>query len=166
MKKRRFYPDLYVKTVYDIDLNSLKEMGIKAFIFDIDNTLVTYDDPVPTEIVMDYFKKLDDMGFMVYLVSNNNLERVKPFAEYAGLPYFAKALKPRKKYLKIALSDMGVKAEETALVGDQLFTDVWAGTRMNMYAILVDPISDKEDSFVHFKRKIEKWIFNRYNSNV
>jgi len=166
MKKRRFYPDLYVKTVYDIDLNSLKEKGIKAFIFDIDNTLVTYDDPVPTEIVMDYFKKLDDMGFKVYLVSNNNIERVKPFAEYAVLPYFAKALKPRKKYLKIALSDMGVKAEETALVGDQLFTDVWAGTRMNMYAILVDPISDKEDSFVHFKRKIERWIFNRYNSNV
>lgn len=166
MKKRKFYPDLYVKTVYDIDLNSLKEKGIKAFIFDIDNTLVTYDDPVPTEIVMDYFKKLDDMGFKVYLVSNNNLERVKPFAEFADLPYFAKALKPRKKYLKIALSDMDVKAEETALVGDQLFTDVWAGTRMNMYAILVDPISDKEDSFVHFKRKIEKWIFNRYNSNV
>ncbi len=166
MKKRRFYPDLYVKTVYDIDLNNLKEKGIRAFIFDIDNTLVTYDDLVPTEIVMDYFKKLDEMGFKVYLVSNNNLERVKPFAEFAKLPYFAKALKPRKKYLKIALSDMGVKAEETALVGDQLFTDVWAGTRMNMYAILVDPISDKEDSFVHFKRKIEKWIFNRYNSNV
>lgn len=166
MKKRRFYPDLYVKTVYDIDLNYLKENGIKAFIFDIDNTLVTYDDPVPTEIVMDYFKKLKETGFKVYLVSNNDLERVKPFAEFASLPYFAKALKPRKKYLKIALSDMGVKAEETALVGDQLFTDVWAGTRMNMFAILVDPISDKEDSFVHFKRKIEKWIFNRYNSNV
>ena len=166
MKKRRFYPDLYVKTVYDIDLNSLKEKGIKAFIFDIDNTLVTYDDPVPTEIVMSYFEKLKEMGFKVYLVSNNNLERVKPFAEFANLPYFAKALKPRKKYLKIALSDMGVKPEETALVGDQLFTDVWAGTRMNMFAILVDPISDKEDSFVHFKRKNERWIFNRYNSNV
>ncbi len=166
MKKRRFYPDLYVKTVYDIDLFSLKEKGIKAFIFDIDNTLVTYDDPVPTELVMEYFKKLKEMGFKVYLVSNNNLERVKLFAEYAKLPYFARALKPRKKYLKIALTDMDVKPEETALVGDQLFTDVWAGTRMNMYAILVDPISDKEDSFVHFKRKIEKWIFNRYNSNV
>ena len=166
MKKRRFYPDLYVKTVYDIDLFNLKEKGIKAFIFDIDNTLVTYDDPVPTELVMEYFKKLKEMGFKVYLVSNNNLERVKLFAEYAKLPYFARALKPRKKYLKIALTDMDVKPEETALVGDQLFTDVWAGTRMNMYAILVDPISDKEDSFVHFKRKIEKWIFNRYNSNV
>ena len=166
MKKRRFYPDLYVKTVYDIDLFNLKEKGIKAFIFDIDNTLVTYDDPVPTELVMEYFKKLKEMGFKVYLVSNNNLERVKLFAEYAKLPYFARALKPRKKYLKIALTDMDVKPEETALVGDQLFTDVWAGTRMNMYAILVDPISDKEDSFVHFKRKIEKWLFNRYNSNV
>ena len=48
--------------------------------------------------------------------------------------------------------------DNTALIGDQLFTDVWGANRAGVTSILVNPISDKEDKFVAFKRHIEKFI--------
>ena len=50
---------------------------------------------------------------------------------------------------------MNVAPCEAALVGDQLFTDVCGGNRLDMLTILVKPISVSEDWFVRFKRGFE-----------
>lgn len=153
------HPTIFVDTVFDIDLKKLKDCGIKAFIFDIDNTLARYADALPDEKTANWLKELWDMGFGVFFVSNNNdVERVKKFAEYVDVPYKAKALKPLSIHLKKACRSMGVTPKETALVGDQLFTDIWGGNWLKMYTILVKPISEVEDSFVKFKRKFERRI--------
>ncbi len=152
------HPTIFVDTVFDIDLKALKDSGIKAFIFDIDNTLAPYADPVPDEKTAGWLKELQLMGFGVFFASNNNIERVKRFAESAGFPYKARAMKPLGIYLKRACRSMGVTPKETALVGDQLFTDVWGGNWLKMYTILVKPISEVEDRFVKFKRRFEKRI--------
>lgn len=154
-------PDIFAETVYDIDLNALKDEGIRGFVFDIDNTLVTYADPVATETVVEWLGKLRDMNFKLYIVSNNDKERVRIFSESVNLPHYGKALKPLKKYLKRACRDMGIAPAETALVGDQLFTDIWGGNLMNMKTILVKPISEVEDGFVKFKRRFERRILRK-----
>ncbi|MDO4744132.1 MAG: YqeG family HAD IIIA-type phosphatase [Clostridia bacterium] len=153
-----FLPDIFAETVFDINLEELKKEGIKAFIFDIDNTLATYAMPVADEKTAIWLKNLQDMGFGVFIVSNNNRERVRIFAEDAGVPYFGKALKPLSFFLRRACRKMGVKPSETALVGDQLFTDIWGGSLLRMKTILVKPISDVEDGFVKFKRRFERRI--------
>lgn len=153
-----FLPTVFVDTVFDMDLNSLKESGIKAFIFDIDNTLATYAMPIPDEKTADWLRSLKEMGFGVYFVSNNNHERVRKFAEFVDVPYFAKAGKPLSFFLRKACRRMGASPRETALVGDQLFTDIWGGNWLRMYTVLVKPISDVEDSFVKFKRRFERKI--------
>lgn len=153
-----FHPTIFVDTVFDIDLKALKDGGIKAFIFDIDNTLAPYADAVPDEKTTAWLKGLGDMGFGVFFASNNNAERVKRFAESVGIPYKARAMKPLGVYLKRACRSMGVTPKETALVGDQLFTDVWGGNWLKMYTILVKPISEAEDGFVKFKRRFERKI--------
>jgi predicted HAD superfamily phosphohydrolase YqeG len=38
--KKFFKPNLYELSIFDIDLDKLKEIGIKGFIFDVDNTLI------------------------------------------------------------------------------------------------------------------------------
>lgn len=152
------HPTIFVDTVFDIDLKDLKMRGIKAFIFDIDNTLARYADPVPDQQTVEWLKTLRDMGFGVFFASNNNTERVKRFAESVDIPYKARAMKPLGIYLKRACRSMGVTPPETALVGDQLFTDVWGGNWLKMYTILVKPISEVEDSFVKFKRRFERRI--------
>ena len=41
----RFFPDAYVASTYVIDFEKLYEEGIRAVIFDIDNTLVPHGAP-------------------------------------------------------------------------------------------------------------------------
>ena len=153
-----FLPDIFVDTVFDMDLEDLKSKKIKAFIFDIDNTLATYAMPVADEKTAAWVKKLKADGFKIFIVSNNDKERVRVFSENIDVPYFGKALKPLGIFLRRACKSMGVTPKETALVGDQLFTDVWGGNLLNMTTVLVKPISEVEDGFVKFKRQFERRI--------
>ena len=158
-----FLPDIFAETVFDIDTEALKNQGIKGFIFDIDNTLATYAMPVADEKTAEWLKNLEKSGFGIFIVSNNDKERVRIFAENVGVPYFGKALKPLDFYLRAACRRMGIKPKETALVGDQLFTDIWGGNLLKMKTILVKPISEVEDGFVKFKRQFERRILKKMN---
>ncbi|MBE7032235.1 MAG: YqeG family HAD IIIA-type phosphatase [Ruminococcaceae bacterium] len=158
-----FLPDIFAETVYDIDLDALKKEGIRGFVFDIDNTLVTYADPIATERVVNWLESLRKLGFKLYIVSNNDKERVRIFSESVNLPHYGKALKPLSRYLKKACRNMGITPGEAALVGDQLFTDIWGGNLLKMKTILVKPISEVEDGFVKFKRRFERRILRRMN---
>jgi HAD superfamily phosphatase (TIGR01668 family) len=161
--KKSFSPDIYVETVFDIDSDQLKAQGINAFIFDIDNTLATYAMPISDERTALWLKGLQEQGFGIFIVSNNDRERVRIFSENLNLPYYGKALKPLGIFLRMACRRMNVKPKETALVGDQLFTDIWGGNLLGMKTILVKPISDIEDGFVKFKRQFERHILSRMN---
>ncbi len=156
-----FVPKTFVDSVFDINTEMLREKGIKAFVFDIDNTLATYAMPVPDEKTALWLKELQAQGFGVCFASNNSEKRVKAFAESVGIPYISRAMKPLKRHLMRACRNMGASPGETALVGDQLFTDVCGGNRMGMYTILVKPISEVEDGFVKFKRNFERKMMKK-----
>lgn len=160
--KDKFKPDIFCDDVYTLDIEHLKNIGIKAIIFDIDNTLVTYDDLKAPEHTKTWFEMLHNNGILTCLVSNNNKERVEIFAKSLNEPYFYAALKPKKKYLIKACQNIDVSPKETALIGDQLFTDIYGGNRLGMYTIMVKAISDKENWFVHFKRSIEKYFLKEW----
>lgn len=151
-------PDYTFESVYRIDYDELKKKGIKGIIFDIDNTLATYDAAIPDEKLCNLFGMLTKMGFKLYLLSNNNKNRVSVFSEAAKLPHRWRACKPLGIFIKSAMRKMQVNKYETALVGDQLFTDVWGANRAGVTSVLVTPISDKEDKFVAFKRRFEKMV--------
>jgi len=44
------------------------------------------------------------------------------------------------------------------MVGDQIFTDVYGGNRLNMFTILVKPIHHREGLFIRLKRFPEKLV--------
>ena len=46
----RLMPNLYVPTIYSIDIEKLQATGIQAVLTDIDNTLAPYSQSVPTEV--------------------------------------------------------------------------------------------------------------------
>ena len=79
--KDRFLPDMYLCDIYELDISGIKSRGIEAVIFDIDNTLVTYDDAVAPERTIKFFERLREAGLKTYIVSNNNEKRVKKFSE-------------------------------------------------------------------------------------
>lgn len=156
-------PDVFYDDIYQITPEYLKGVGVRALVLDIDNTLVTYDDPEPTESVLEWFKKMEAAGISIAFVSNNKHPRVNKFNEKLG--YFArgKGGKPFGKHIRRAMAHMGVTKEETALVGDQLLTDIMAGkcAKLNK-ALLVLPIKDKTSAFFRFKRWLEKPYIKKY----
>ncbi|MBO6243046.1 MAG: HAD hydrolase-like protein, partial [Clostridia bacterium] len=57
------------------------------------------------------------------------------------------------------------KAENIAVVGDQIFTDVIGGNRCKMYTILIKPIDEKDFWYTAWKRPLENKIIDRYLKN-
>ena len=57
---------------------------------------------------------------------------------------------------------MGTDIEETIFIGDQVFTDVYGGNRINMYTILVRPMHPKEEIQIVLKRYLERIVMWKY----
>lgn len=158
---KKLTPDLYVKSIYHIDLEDLHRRGIKAIIADLDNTLVAWDDPLPDQRLIAWLKGVQAKGFSVYIVSNNSRDRVQKFARAFGVPAISKAVKPRRGAFRTACEAMGVKPQEAAIVGDQVFTDVLGGNRLGVYTILVAPVSGKEFVGTKFMRMLERVVLRK-----
>lgn len=151
-------PNLYVKSVFHINLEELYQRGIRAIITDLDNTLVAWDDPLPNERLLAWLQDVKSRGFSVCIVSNNSRDRVTKFAEAFGVPAIPKAIKPRRGAFRTACESMGVLPEQAAVVGDQIFTDVLGGNRLGVYTILVVPVSDKEFIGTKVMRALERLV--------
>ena len=93
------------------------------------------------------------------IVSNNTEERVRPFAEILGLPYVADGKKPGTDGMRRAAEQLGgLRPEETAVIGDQIFTDVWGGNRFGALTIMVAPLGPETVPFIKLKRVVEKLV--------
>lgn len=151
-------PKLTVRTIFDIDLAELKRQGIKGIITDLDNTLVGAKVPYATPELASWLQIVRDHGFQVVVVSNNGKGRVSAFAEPLALPYVYRARKPLHTAFVRALQMMSLRADEAAVVGDQMMTDVLGGNRIGLYTILVEPIAVHEESWYtrHVNRKLER----------
>ena len=153
--KNLFVPDYMFDDIYAITPEFIKSLGVRALVLDIDNTLVTYDDPEPTDEVLKWIKNMNDNGVTVSFVSNNEWDRVELFNKKLGFVAYAKSGKPGIKHLKAAVRDLGIHKNETVLLGDQLLTDCAAAKRFGIKAIIVPPIKDKTSLFFKTKRLIE-----------
>lgn len=157
----RFFPDEYMDSTYLIDFRKLYKEGIRGVIFDIDNTLVPHGAPADDR-AKKLFEKLRSLNMDYCLISNNQLPRVKPFADAVQAKFVENAHKPSKKnYLK-AMEMMQVDLNSCLFVGDQIFTDVYGAKRCGMRTILVKPIHPKEEIQIVLKRYLEKIVLYFY----
>lgn len=152
-----FYPDHYVKSAYTIDYEKLWEQGIRGLIFDIDNTLV-YPNAPADERSIRLFEQLHGIGFKTCILSNNTGKRISTFAEEVHSPYLTGAAKPFPgKYLE-AMRSMDCDLTNTVFIGDQLFTDIWGANNAHMISYLTEPLTDKEEFWIVWKRRLEKKV--------
>ncbi|CAN7313033.1 YqeG family HAD IIIA-type phosphatase [Rossellomorea sp. LjRoot5] len=157
---KQFLPNEQVQDIFSITPGHLKEKGIKAVITDLDNTLVEWDRPNATPKLIQWFKDMQEQGILVTIVSNNNKNRVGAFSEPLGVPFIFQARKPMGRAFKKAIKQMGVKKEETVVIGDQLLTDVLGGNRSGFHTILVVPVAQSDGFFTKFNRQVERRIMN------
>ena len=149
-------PDLILDTFDALSVDFLKEKDIRFLILDVDNTLIPYEETQPNSSVCSWLNALKEADIAVSFVTNNHAPRLAAFNAALGYPAFANSAKPFCRNMKKAMRAMGADAEHTANMGDQIFTDIWAGRRMKLFTVLVSPIKDKKDPFTRFKRWLEK----------
>ena len=162
-----FRPFLLKKDVMSITVDLLREMGVKALLLDVDNTLTTHNSQALDPRVLAWLENVKENGFTPIIVSNGVAERVRPFAEHLGLPFTASAAKPLPNGFLRAMKQRGLSRKECVVIGDQIFTDVLGGKAAGMRVIQVLPIDTATDTaFIRFKRKLERLIMKRWEMSV
>lgn len=134
-------PDRVYHSVLDIKADVLRADGITLLMADLDNTLISYGEgDVPMEILK-WREELRVGGVDLFLLSNSRKPwRPKKYAEILDIPYIGHAGKPKRTGFLRGLAQMGRKPEETAMVGDQIFTDILGANRSGIRSILIYPI--------------------------
>lgn len=160
--KNPMMPDYMFRAFDEITPAFLRELGVKAILADIDNTLAPYEQPEPDERIKGWIASLAEAGIGIAFVSNNDWERVELFNRTLGVPAYAKSGKPFKKNLVKAMNDLGGTLETTVMLGDQLLTDALAGHNLGVKCLIVPPIRDKKNAFFKFKRWLEKPVVRRF----
>jgi hypothetical protein len=158
----RFYPDFRFNSISDINADFFSENNINFAVLDIDNTLVSYKTQKADSRAKSFLDMLTKSGIKYAFVSNNHRKRVELFASDFGAHFVSSALKPFALGVKYAMKKMGADKEETVLIGDQVFTDVYAGKRAGIKTIMVNPIDVKETPFFGFKRYFERIVLKNY----
>ena len=137
-----FLPTIIVNGLPDLSPDLLEKKGIKLLMLDFDNTIIPYVSNVPTAEMEIWLRCMVRVGVQLCVVSNSHKERPVKFCRKYGIPCITHAGKPSPRGLREAMEMFGVKPEECALAGDQIFTDTLAARRAGAKAILVKPINN------------------------
>ncbi len=150
-------PDLRFAAVEQIGVDTLASRGITGVLADLDGTLVGDHQQDVAGSVTAWVDGLRAAGIGVCIVSNSGPARVAPVAAVLDVPYVAHAAKPLRRGIDAGLRALARPANDVALVGDQLFTDVWGGRRSRLLTILVEPRSPDQALLTRLKRPLE-WL--------
>ena len=126
--------------VEDISPAFLRDEGMRFLILDVDNTIAPYKTVTLRESVVAWARSVKDAGVTLFIVSNNKGDRPEIFARLLGIEYVKHAGKPSPRGVTQALARTGFRPSETALVGDQIYTDTIAANLSGVRALLVEPI--------------------------
>ncbi len=146
------------KRITDIDLKYLKENNIKTLLLDVDNTLSTHHGTVLVEGLTEWLKNIQDNGIDLVVVSNSKHWRIEPFAKKIGQPFVSLACKPLPNGYRKAVKMMNADKKTTAIIGDQIFTDVLGANLYGIRSLLVRPVKLEDGFSFRVRRYFEKKI--------
>lgn len=154
-------PKYYVSNFEHINIDRLKKQGIQLLLCDIDNTLVSYDEPHPSQSVIAFIKKVKAAGIEVALCSNATKQRATRFSKDLDVSktyYFS--MKPLPFNFIKAKKEHGLKMHQMAIIGDQMFTDMLGGNLWGLYTILTAPIAIKDRGMTKISRFFENIVYS------
>ena len=153
-------PTWYSKNLIKINLDYLKQQGVNVLMFDLDNTLASYQEIKPDQSIIEFIKLSKNKGFKVFIISNNHQQaRVKLFAELLGAnDYIYATGKPKTSKIKVFISKNNLNSKEITIIGDQLLTDVLMANRLNVRSLLIEPRSKKDLPITWINRIIDNKI--------
>ncbi len=159
-----FRPSVFKKVFSDVDVYSLKNLGVKMLICDLDNTLSPHFNRIPNQKAIKFVKNVQSSGIIFVVVSNNSKKRVTKYCETLKPDYFIwNAKKPLLSKIKKVMEKFDVLPQELVMLGDQFITDIWAANRIGCKSILVLPMTDhnKESDGNGLVRFLDRFIYQK-----
>ena len=139
-----FVPQYAFRNFTSITPDFLKKLGVKFLMLDLDNTIAKYSEHSPTETIFNWVAEMKGNSIELFFISNSKREtRVDAFSEALQIDFVKDAHKPSPDCLHKTMDTKRYTAEESALLGDQIFTDTLAGNRAGVKTIIVRPLSLK-----------------------
>lgn len=135
-----FLPSVITPELTDLTPEYLLNRGIRLLMMDFDNTIVPYTRDIPTPKMAAWLEAMNASQVKIAIVSNTKKERLIRFCETYSLDYIMHARKPSPKGLRECMARFGFRPEESAIVGDQIYTDTLAGNLAGVTTILVKAI--------------------------
>lgn len=169
----RYRPDLICRHLRDIDFAKLRGHGITAYCFDLDNTLALRHEASPSPKMLEIVWEAKRRGYIDQLCVVSNIImgrqrelRVRNAAALLGTDHYVAARfwnrKPSPRPFEMAMQLMHSAPSCTAIIGDQLFTDVLGGNRLGMYTVLVQPLGpDHWTTWLTQRRQRERVLLDR-----
>ena len=159
-------PNFIINVITDISVDFLKENNITTLLLDVDNTLsIAHANKTLREGVPEWLEEMKQGGISLMILSNAKKKRAEKFAKSIGLDVVGLAAKPLPfGYIK-AVKKLKAKHKNTAIVGDQVFTDVLGGKLSGIKTILVTNITPEETLSFKIRRKIEKKLKSRWQKD-
>lgn len=133
-------PDFIFQTITQIRPAFLREHGVRLLLMDFDNTMLPYTTDRPEQPLLDWIAGMQDAGITLCIVSNSHKQRVPHFSQQYHVPCVTHAAKPGTRGIREAMARYGAAPQQTALVGDQIYTDVLGAKRAGITAIAVRSI--------------------------
>lgn len=155
-------PDYNLESIYDIDLEELKKLGIKIILSDLDSTVMPSKSGTFPDEVMKWINKVrQDFDFAV-ISNNKKKDYIEKVCLQCDFDVIGNANKPSCKIMREYLISKNYKPEEAVMVGDRPLTDIVAGKLLGCKTILVDSITkDTEKPIVRFVRFLERLSIKR-----
>ena len=135
-----FLPKYIFPKITDIDATFLKERNIKLVLLDYDNTMLPYTVDTPPESLLKWIDAMKQANLQLCIVSNSHKQRVPDFSKQYGVPCVTSAKKPGTKGICEAMQRYGCERKNTALIGDQIYTDILGANRAGITSIIVKSI--------------------------
>lgn len=151
-------PHLRLERVEQLQPPVLREHGLRALLLDLDETLLAAAATTPDASVRAWADELRGAGIPMAIVSNGTRERVRAVAASLGIAGTPLAGKPRPSAYRRALDPLGVAVGDSAMVGDQLFTDVVGARLAGLRTVLVEPRSEGGLPHTRVLRRIERRV--------
>ena len=135
----------------------LSSLGIKLLLCDLDYTLAPKSVPRPDVALHTWLEDCRQAGITVMILSNNrSSRRVETFCSELGIHYVGHAGKPRVRGYREAMERTGIPAEQTAMLGDKLLTDVLGARRSGVLALMVEPLGGPVGAWNHVLHLLQR----------
>lgn len=133
-------PTLMKNDIYALTPEELHTMGVRLLMMDLDNTLAPYHIHTASPALCSWITAMKAAGIDLFILSNNHGDRPARFSRQLNVDYVNRAHKPHTETALRIAAQRGFTPEETALLGDQIYTDVLCAVRAGFKSICVRPI--------------------------